>query len=109
MVADGPQRLDTHGHNCGSFCEACQTRTRLRRWCLVAMYASAKCGWKLGWRPLGGEPVAAQVKHQFLLPRVNRRQRTDHPAEQPVGQAGITNERGAVQIGTDHPPGVSAL
>jgi hypothetical protein len=58
---------------------------------------------------LGGQAFAAQGLDQFLLARVDRRQRADHPAEQQVGQAGVAHQRRAVQVGADHAARVRAL
>ena len=63
----------------------------------------------LGGRRLRSQALAAQALYQFLLPGIDRRQRPDHPAEQEIGQAGIADQRGAVQIGADHPAGIGAL
>src|SRR5580692_9701486 len=56
-----------------------------------------------------GQAFAAQVLYQFLLARVDRRQRAGDPAEQEVGQAGVADQRGTVQVGAEYAAGVAAL
>ena len=63
----------------------------------------------LGRCPLGGQALVPQAQHQFLLPGIDRRQRPGGPAEQEIGQAGIADQCGAVQIGADHPAGIGAF
>src|SRR6266576_1281570 len=52
---------------------------------------------------------AQALLHQVFLPGVDRRQCAGHPAEQHVGQAGVADEGGPVQVGADHPAAVRAF
>src|SRR2546427_330622 len=56
-----------------------------------------------------GEPLLTQLPGPFLVRAVQRLERPGCPAQQEIGEPGVTRERGPVQIGTEHTPGVRAL